>query len=238
MKTQKLMSTMSETSISLLTPIKSGDPIIYTVADIKRIFKCGLKQAYEIVNTKGFPSIKLGKKIIVEKNVTTDNIDEIAETVGIGAVIFNELAHSRLKDYVFSWKEVLNFEGETGPYVQYSHARAASVLRKAGDEAEKIAKGDIKIDAGYLTSDSAYNLSKLIYGMPQAVLDAANKYEPSVITRHVVDIAQAFNRFYQDEYILVDEEKERTAKLALVTAAKTAIKNCLGLLGMKAPERM
>ena len=79
---------------------------------------------------------------------------------------------------------------------------------------------------------------KLIYEMPEVIVEAGEKYEPSVVTRHIVDIAQAFNKFYHDEHILVDNEDEKTAKVALVTAAKTAIKNGLGLLGMKAPEKM
>ena len=94
------------------------------------------------------------------------------------------------------------------------------------------------VKAEYITSDSAYELAKLIYAMPETVIDAGEKYEPSVVTRHIVDMAQAFNRFYHDEHILVDNEEEKIAKLALVTAAKIAIKNGLALLGIEAPERM
>ena len=183
-------------------------------------------------------AVEQTKNIIKEKNVNTDNIDEIAKAVGIGAVIFQELSNNRIKDYVFSWNKVLNFEGETGPYVQYSHARAASVLRKGGDEAADIQDGKTKVDAAYLTSDRAYELAKLIYQFPQVIVEAADKYEPSVVTRHIVNIAQSFNKFYHDEYILVDDENERRAKLGLVAAAKIAIKNGLDLLGIKAPEKM
>ena len=183
-------------------------------------------------------AVEQTRNIIAEKNVNTDNIDEIARDVGIGAVIFQELSNNRIKDYVFSWDKVLNFEGETGPYVQYSHARAASVLRKAGDEAVMIQSGKVNTDATYLTSDSAYELAKLIYQMPQVIIEAADKYEPSVVTRHIANIAQSFNKFYHDEHILVDDENERRAKLGLVVAAKTAIKNGLNLLGIKAPEKM
>ncbi len=183
-------------------------------------------------------AVEQTKQIIEEKNVTTDDVEEIADAVGIGAVIFNELSNNRIKDYVFSWGKILSFDGETGPYVQYSHARAASVLRKAPEESAKVANGEIKIDAKYLTSDRAYELSKLIYKLPQVIIEAADKYEPSVVTRHIIDIAQTFNRFYQDEYILVDGLDERAAKLGLVIAAKTAIRNGLGLLGIKAPEKM
>lgn len=177
------------------------------------------------------------KEIIKEKGVATDNIDETAAMVGIGAVMFQELSNNRIKDYVFSWDKVLNFEGETGPYVQYTHARAASVLRKAGeDTVAKAASGDV--DTSYITGDSAYELARLIYAFPDVVREAGDKYEPSIVTRHIVDIAQAFNRFYHDEHVLVDNEDEKNAKVALVMAAKETIKNGLGLLGIKAPEKM
>lgn len=183
-------------------------------------------------------AVEQTRNIIEEKNVNTDNIDETAKDVGIGAVIFQELSNNRIKDYIFSWDKVLNFEGETGPYVQYSHARAASVLRRAGAEADEIVNNALDIDAKYLTSDSGYELAKLIYQFPLTIIDAADKYEPSMITRQIVNIAQSFNKFYHDEYILVDDEGERKAKLGLVAAAKITIKNGLTLLGIKAPEHM
>ena len=132
---------------------------------------------------------------------------------------------------------MLNFDGETGPYVQYTHARASSVLRKA--EAEGVDVSDLRdIDPAYLESDSAYALVKLLYRVPEVIIEAADKYEPSILTRHLTDIAQAFNKFYHDEHILVENADEKRAKLALVKASKTVIANCLGLLGIKAPERM
>ena len=137
---------------------------------------------------------------------------------------------------MFSWDKVLNFEGETGPYVQYTHARACSILRNAGEDAVNAAEAGF--DAKYITGESAHELIKLIYALPEVIIEAGDKYEPSVVTRHIVDIAQAFNKFYHDEHILVDNEDEKAAKLALVIAAKAAIKNGLGLLGMKAPEKM
>ena len=185
-------------------------------------------------------AVEQTKEIIREKGVNTDNIDETARQVGIGAVIFNELSNNRIKDYVFSWSKVLDFNGETGPYVQYTYARCASVLRNAGEEVVKKAmeKGLAGVDAKYLTGESSYALAKLLYRLPQVVAEAGEKFEPSIVTRHIVDIAQSFNRFYHDEHILVDNEEEKAAKLALVISAKTAIKNGLALLGMEAPERM
>ena len=175
--------------------------------------------------------------IMREKNAQGIDIGEVSKEVGIGAVIFQELSNNRIKDYVFSWDKVLNFDGETGPYVQYTHARASSVLRNASaEELAAVSAGDL--DWSCLESDSAYALVKLLYRVPETVIEAADKYEPSIVTRHLVDIAQAFNKFYHDEHILVDDRNEKLAKLALVLAAKTVIANCLGLLGIKAPERM
>lgn len=177
------------------------------------------------------------RKIIREKGVATDNIDETAKQVGIGAVIFQELSNNRIKDYVFSWDKVLDFNGETGPYVQYTYARAASLMRRADAGAlAKAQAGDI--DVTYIRSDAAYELVKLLEAFPAVVVEAADKYEPSVVTRHIVDIAQSFNRFYHDEHIIVENIEEQAAKLALAQAAKNTIKNGLGLLGIQCPERM
>lgn len=181
-------------------------------------------------------AVEQTRQIIKEKNVNTENIDQTAKDVGIGAVIFNELSNYRIKDYVFSWDKVLNFEGETGPYVQYTHARACSILRNAGDAVVRKAREGF--DAQYITGESAHKVIKLIYELPDVILEASEKYEPSIVTRHIVDIAQSFNKFYHDEHILVDNEDEKVAKVALVLAAKNSIKNGLGLLGMNAPEKM
>ncbi len=182
-------------------------------------------------------AVEKTREVIIEKNVLTDNIDKTAEEVGIGAVIFQELSNNRIKDYVFSWDKVLNFEGETGPYVQYTHARAASVLRKAETEEVEIAKSG-KIDLKYIATDRAFELAKLIYKFPEVVVEAGERCEPSIVTRHIVNVAQGFNRFYHDEHILVENKEERVAKLALVLAAKHTIKNGLDLLGIKAPDKM
>ena len=182
-------------------------------------------------------AVEKTKEIIESKAGAKDNIDEIAKQVGIGAVIFQELSSNRIKDYVFSWDKVLNFDGETGPYVQYTHARCASVLAKAKQEGTEHIALD-KIDFSKVNSPRAYELVKLIYRMPEVVALAGEKLEPSIITRHLVDLAQGFNRFYHDEHILVDDMDERAAKLAIVKGTKQAISNGLALLGMESPERM
>ncbi|MBK5247207.1 MAG: arginine--tRNA ligase, partial [Peptostreptococcaceae bacterium] len=178
-------------------------------------------------------AVEQTKKVIIEKDVNTENIEETARQVGIGAVIFQELSNNRIKDYVFSWEKVLNFEGETGPYVQYTHTRAASLLRNAGEETAKKAMNIDALKMKYIVSDSGYELAKLIYQFPQIIKEAGERYEPSIVTRHLVNVAQSFNHFYHDEHILVKDEEEKLAKLALVFAAKNTIKNGLRLLGME-----
>ena len=184
-------------------------------------------------------AIEKTREIIEEKNPNIENLEEITSQVGIGAVVFNELSNNRIKDYTFKWDQILNFDGETGPYVQYTHARCASLLRKAGEDIVAKAQDPKNVDFALLAkSDSAYELTKLIYAFPGVVEQAGEKYEPSIITRHIIDIAQCFNKFYHDEHIIVDDEVEKTSKIALVIATKRVIATGIGLLGMKAPERM
>ncbi len=198
------------------------------VVFLEDVLKRAVEQTRQIIHEK---SISKGR-------LSEEEMEETAKMVGIGAVMFNELSNAKIKDYTFAWGKVLNFEGETGPYVQYTHARAAAVLRSAEESLQAVLADPAGADMSYIGSDSAYQLLRLIYRFPQAVVDAGEKYEPSVITRHVVDIAQSFNKFYHDEHILVDDEAEKRAKLLLTYAAKQTIKNGLALLGIAAPERM
>lgn len=177
-------------------------------------------------------AIQKTREIIESKNPDIENIDQTVKDVGVGAVIFQELSNSRIKDYVFTWDKTLSFDGETGPYVQYTHARCCSVLRKAGEEVT----ADINYDL--LSDEDSSEVLKLIGDFNKNILVALRKSEPHIITRFVLDLAQAFNKFYHDNPILVDDAEVRKARLALVEATRQTIKNGLALLGMHAPERM
>ncbi|GGH21926.1 arginine--tRNA ligase [Paenibacillus segetis] len=181
------------------------------------------------------------KEIIEAKNPNLDNKEEIAKQVGVGAVIFNDLSGNRIKDIVFSWEEALSFEGETGPYVQYTHARACSVLRKAIDSAEGTlprGQSNVDYDPALLHNETEFNLLKALSLFPETIELALVKLEPSLISRYLVDLAQAFNRFYHDSPILVEELALRNVRLALVQAVKITLQNGLRLIGLQAPEKI
>src|SRR5699024_7468444 len=171
-------------------------------------------------------------KIIEERNPNLENKEDVAKQVGIGAVIFQELFNGRIKDYVFSWDKTLSFEGETGPYVQYTHARASRLLEKGDFSLEN------DVDFSLLKEDEELSIIKLLYEFPKIIIEAMEKNEPSIITRHVVGIAKAFNKFYNSIPILSDDEGIKNARLLLVYGTKTVIKTGLSLLGIDAPEKM
>ena len=172
------------------------------------------------------------REIMEGRDDAIENIDEVSRIVGIGAVKFQELYNNRIKDYVFDWDEVLNFDGETGPYVQYTYARAKSVLRKAGVDEIK------PLNIEKITSDEEFILVKKLAEFENVVVRAKEKYEPSLITRHLTEIAKSFNKFYNSSKIMVEDEKLKEERLALAYATSIVIKTALGLLGIKTVEKM
>lgn len=173
------------------------------------------------------------KEVINDKNPDLEDKDDVAKMVGIGAIIFNDLYNQRIKDVTFSWDKIHSFDGETGPYVQYTYARAASVLRKTG-----ITEVSEEIDFSFLTDEASVSLLKELIRFPEVVKTAAERLEPSVVARFVMSVAQAFNHFYHENQCNVEDEKLKRARVKLVIIAKKAIKDGLDLLGIKCPEQM
>lgn len=178
-------------------------------------------------------AIERAYNAIIEKNPDLEDKEATAKKVGVGAIIFHDLFNQRIKNVDFSWKEVLNFDGTTGPYAQYTYARAKSVLRKAGKMVEV---GDV--DYAALTDDVTYNLVKVLTSYEDAVINAAEKNEPSIVARYVIALATAFNKFYHDCTILQAEEKEKKARLFLTDMVQKILYEACGLLGMECPEEM
>lgn len=159
----------------------------------------------------------------------------VAAAVGIGAVIFNDLKNKRIKDVVFDWDEVLSFEGDTGPYLQYTHARLASIFRKAERNPARIGPD---ADCGLLVAEEERELLRALSRFPEALRRAAREYEPSLVAQQLLEIAGAVNRFYMACRILGTEPGLMEARLALARAAQVALADGLGLLGIAAPEEM
>jgi len=179
-------------------------------------------------------AVQKTKEIMMEKNPDLENMDQVAQQVGVGAVVFHDLFNNRIKDVTFSWDQVLNFDGETGPYVQYTFARASSVLRKAQwDPANQEA-----IDMSLLTDEYSQEILKLIENFPKRVEEACQKWEPYMITRYTVALATAFNKFYHENSIMNAEESVKKARLKLTYVVTRVIKQGLYLIGVQAPEKM
>ena len=178
-------------------------------------------------------AIEKAREIIEEKSPNLPNKDEVARQVGVGAVVYFDLHNDRNKDIDFRWERALNFDGETGPYVQYTHARCCSVLRKA--EAFNHAEPDYSV----ITDDEAQDVLMLISHFPQVVRKAMEQSEPSLITRHTTQLAQAYNKYYFEHRIMDESDPAGTAaRVNLTRAVRDVIKTGLYLIGVEAPERM
>ena len=169
--------------------------------------------------------------IINEKSPGLENKEEVARQVGVGAVVYATLQNNRIKDIDFWWDRALNFDGETGPYVQYTFARCCSVLRKAPEIAAAP-------DYAALTDDEAQALLRLLSRFPEAVAEACLRNEPSIVTRATTEIAKAYNKYYYEHRILDDDPAATAARLQLTDACRQTIKTGLYLIGLDAPERM
>ena len=177
-------------------------------------------------------AVEKARAIIDEKSPDLENKDEVARQVGIGAVVFFDLYNNRIKDIDFSWERALNFDGETGPYVHYTHARACSVLRKAEGA------GEAQPDFAALTDPFSQDVVRMIEQFPDILKSAVNRSEPSMVTRFSVDLAQAFNKFYYENKVMVEEPGTRAARLMLTDMVRQTLKQALYLIGVEAPERM
>lgn len=177
-------------------------------------------------------AVEKARNIIEEKNPNIKNKNEIAESVGVGAVVFSALWNNRIKDIVFSFDKVLNFDGETAPYVQYTYARCASALRKGGEIDYDNA------DLNSVITDEGYEVIKSVLTFGDSIRLSAKLREPCYVTRHIVDLASKFNKFYIGHRIVVDDAKVRNARLILTKAVANTIRTGLSLLGIDAPEEM
>jgi arginyl-tRNA synthetase len=177
-------------------------------------------------------SVEKTLEIIKDKSPDLEDKETVARQVGVGALIWGALYNSRIKDIVFSWDKALNFDGETGPYAQYTYARCCSVLGKAEGFDQS------GVDWSRLTDPASQSLVKAIGALPDAIGEAASRNEPYLVSRAVIAVCSAFNKFYYENRIMDDDPSIRNARLALTSAARTAVKTGLYLVGLEAPERM
>ena len=178
----------------------------------------------------------LAEEIIEEKNPDIRDRRKVAEAVGVGSIIFNDLKNYRLKDITFNWDEVLNFNGETGVYLQYTHARISSLLKKFSDR-----YGDITLnsDLEYTDNDrTIYAVVLTINDFERAVLRAAQEFEPSIIARYLLELAARFNAFYTAHRVITDNKALSFSRALVVLAVKKVLKKGLELLGIDAVEQM
>ena len=178
-------------------------------------------------------AISRAKEIIEQKNSDLENKEEVAKKVGIGAVIFNDMSASRIKDEVFDWNTILNFQGETGPYIQYTYVRTKSVLEKAG-YLPKIED----VNTENLSDDYSMAILKLIYNFEDILIQVTDKNEPSILARYLIDLAKAYSSFYNENKIIVDDKEVQDSRVYLTYAVSQVLKQGANLLGIEMPEKM
>ncbi len=178
-------------------------------------------------------AIERAEKIIEEKNPDLENKKEIAKKVGVGAVIFNDLSNSRIKDEIFEWDKILNFQGETGPYIQYTYVRTKSILEKAGELPEYNNINVEKINDKY-----SQEIIKLLYNFEEILIQVTKKEEPSILSRYLIDLAKAFSSFYNENKIITEDKEVQDARVYLTYAVNQVLKNGANLLGIQMPDKM
>ena len=178
-------------------------------------------------------SISRAKEKVLEKNPDLENIDDVAKKVGIGAVVFGDLYNSRIKDEVFDIDAMLEFQGETSPYIQYMYVRINSILEKCK---ENVLINDINYSK--LNDEQSYNIIKLLYNFTNIVYQASEKNEPYILSRYLIDLAQNYSAFYSNNKVLSDDIDERNARIYLISVVATVLKSGMNLLGIQMPNKM
>lgn len=178
-------------------------------------------------------SIERAKEIIEQKNPELEGKEEVAKKVGIGAVIFNDLANSRVKDEIFDWDIILNFQGETGPYIQYTYVRTRSILEKI----EKLPEFK-EINLNNLTDEYSQTIIKLLYNFEETLIQVTKKEEPSILARYLIDLAKAFSSFYNENKIIIEDKEIQDARVYLTYAVGEILKIGANLLGIQMPNKM
>lgn len=181
-------------------------------------------------------SIKKASDIIENRNIEVENKEKLANQIGVGALIFNMIKSSKIKDVIFDLDEVLRFDGETGPYIQYTYVRTQSILRKAGID---VANFDFEsLEYNLLTNSQEIELIKKIDEFPNVVKKAANEYEPAILAHYIIEVSALFSKFYNDCPVITDNEKLKNARCALVYATSIVLKRGLDIIGIECPDKM
>jgi len=178
-------------------------------------------------------SIQRAKNIIKEKNTNLENEDDVARKVGIGAIIFNDLSSNRIKDEIFDWDTILNFNGETGPYVQYTYVRTQSVLNNI-NKVPSIQE----VNFNQINNNESIKVIKLIYNFQETIIEATNKNEPSILARYLLDLSKAYSSFYNEYKIMSEIEEEKNARIYLTYITGSILKKGMNLLGIDMPNKM
>ncbi len=178
-------------------------------------------------------SIERASKILEEKNPNIEDKEEIAKKVGIGAIIFNDLSNSRIKDETFDWDQILNFQGETGPYIQYIFVRTKSILENAPFELDKEV-----IEISELLSEEAIDIIKNIYEFEDVLKSVTEKNEPYLLAKYLIELSKNYSTFYNSHKVLVEEKTKANARIYLTYMVNTILKIGTKILGMEMPDKM